>query len=256
MIAAGISYRERGAGQPVVMLHGIGSDAAAFADLMAALPDARCIAWSMPGYDASPALSSDPPTFAALSVALSRFLEALAMPRVHLVGHSIGGMLALEHAMRVPEQVETLTLIGTTAAFGGRDDSFKEAFLTARLAPLDVGLTMAEMGVEAAPHLCGPNTSAATLAAVAEGIGRVPEATWRAILQCLVTFNRRDDLSAIPHRTCLIAGTHDSNAPAKTMARMADTLPNAALHTLKEIGHMIPQEAPGRVAEIMRKFLS
>ncbi len=253
MRAAEIAYVAQGEGPVVLFLHGIGGAPEGFRGVMD-LPGHRAVAWYMPGYGDS-ARGVWPPSFASMSLSLAGFIGALGADRVHLVGHSIGGMLALEHAVRRPEQVAGLTLIGTTPAFGGRDDSFRQAFLQARLGPLDAGQTMEEMAQQAAPALVGPATDEAVISEVAETLAAIPEQTWRGILECLVTFNRRDDLGAVNLPCCLIAGTHDTNAPAKTMAKMAERLPDARYHELPGIGHMIPQEAPEKVSAILAAFL-
>lgn len=252
--AAGISYLEAGDGQPVVFLHGIGGGAESFAPQLAVAADTCTLrAWDMPGYGESDPVT--PLTFETLSNSLSDFLAALAVQRAHLVGHSIGGMVAIDHALRRPAQVATLSLIGTTPAFSGRDDSFKNAFLKARMEPLERGLTMPEMAREAAPHLVGPDPKPGVVDNIADILGRVPETTWRAILECLVTFNRRDDLHRVTQPCLLIAGEHDTNAPARTMEKMAEKLPNAEFHVIKGAGHMINQEAPDRVNALIRDFL-
>ncbi|MDF0601554.1 alpha/beta hydrolase [Psychromarinibacter sp. C21-152] len=253
MIVGGIEYFEAGEGPAVVFLHGIGGEAELFGPHLE-LPGFRGVAWNMPGYGQSET-GAWPPSFASLSLSLAGFVGALGADRVHLVGHSIGGMLALEHAVRRPEQVASLTLIGTTPAFGGPDESFKRDFLEARLGPLDAGQTMEEMAEHAAPGLVGPEAEPGCVSDIARAMGRVPEATWRGILECLVTFNRRDDLGAVEVPVCLIAGSEDRNAPARTMARMAEKMSGAEYHELEGIGHMIAQEAPGQVAEILRDFL-
>lgn len=254
MIAAGIEYAAHGAGPPVICLHGIGGGIASFASQMTALPHHQVIAWNMPGYGASP-----PPeaghSFAGLSDALAGLITALGQTGAHLVGQSIGGMIALDHALRRPDQVRSLTLIGTTPSFGGRDDSFKDAFLKARLAPLEAGKTMAQMATEAAPHLVGPLADDACRRAVAAPMADVPPETWRSILRCLVTFNRRADLENIAVPACLIAGSHDQNAPARTMEKMAAKIPGAAFHLIEGAGHMINQEAPAAVNQILAAFL-
>jgi len=253
MMAGDIAYSGRGDGPLVIFLHGIGGDAEGFRGVMD-LPGYRAVAWNMPGYGDSPT-GAWPPSFASLSLSLAGFIGALGATRVHLAGHSIGGMVALEHAVRRPEQVASLTLIGTTPAFGGRDESFKRAFLEARLALLNAGQSMAEMAKGAAPALVGPDADPEVIAEVARGLSRVPETTWRGILECLVTFDRRNDLAAVSAPCCLIAGTDDRNAPRKTMARMAEKMPDARYHELPDIGHMIPQEAPDRVRSILAAFL-
>ena len=103
-------------------------------------PDHRIIAWNMPGYGGSTPLTNL--TFANLASALVTFLDDLAITKAHIVGQSIGGMIAQEFAIRFPERVLSLALVATTPAFGGRDEQFKTDFLRARLAPLDVGKTL------------------------------------------------------------------------------------------------------------------
>ncbi|MGB0439645.1 MAG: alpha/beta fold hydrolase, partial [Paracoccaceae bacterium] len=184
----------------------------------------------------------------------AEFMDALGLEKAHLCGQSIGGMVAMEMAARQPDRVASMALIGTTPSFGGRDDSFKQAFLKARLAPLEAGQTMAEMAAEAAPNLTGPIASAEAIAAIQAPIARTPQSTWRAILECLVTFNRRDDLANMTMPVCLIAGTHDKNAPYRTMEKMAAKLPNAEYHLIDGAGHMINQEAPDQVNAILNAF--
>ena len=280
MIAAGIEFAEAGEGPVVVCLHGIGGGIESFAPQMAGIapPSAsprlgalppnprdisepekelegyRVISVNLPGYGASEA-AVWPPSFESLSEALAVFIDALGVGPVHLVGQSIGGMLALEHTLRRPDQVASLVLIGTTPSFGGRDDSFKEAFLKARLAPLEAGQSMAEMAAEAAPQVVASGTSAAVIDAVAAPMAAVSQVTWRGILECLVTFNRRDDLGQVAQPCCLIAGGQDQNAPARTMAKMADKLPDAEYHLIEAAGHMIHQEAPAQTNHIIMDFL-
>jgi len=136
MKVAGIDYIENGSGEPVVFLHGIGGGANSFDTQLHELNQYQCIAWNMPGYGASEA-AVWPPSFSSLSDVLSQFINELKFTKVHLVGQSIGGMLALEHAIVKPEQVASLTIIASTPSFGGADESFKHKFLKARLAPLE-----------------------------------------------------------------------------------------------------------------------
>lgn len=249
------TFSDTGAGDPVVCLHGIGGDDRSFAEMGSNLSDRfRVIAWNMPGYRGAERQS--PFSFAALSDSLTDFLQLMELGSATLVGHSIGGMLAMEQALRDPQTVNRLVLIGTTPAFGGRDDSFKDAFLKDRLAPLDAGQTMAEMAVEAAPYLTGPTAGPDTHALVAQTLADTPEPVWRDILACLVTFNRRDDLDRITQPTLLLSGGHDRNAPPKTMEKMATKLSDARYKTLPEAGHMIQMEFPGPTSDLILEFLT
>ncbi len=241
-------------GEPVLFLHGIGGGAASFSAQLKQLSNYRCIAWNMPGYGASIA-EPWPPTFETLSAALNDFIIELGYQQVHLVGQSIGGMLALEHAVRHSDQVASLSLIATTSSFGGRDDSFKQAFLKARLAPLESGQSMAQLATRSAPKLVGPIASAQCISDVESILSGVSEKTWRGILECLVTFNRRNELANISQPCCLIAGSHDLNAPAKTMKKMSEKLSNAQFHLIEGAGHMVNQEAGSQTNDILEQFL-
>ncbi|MGR3503471.1 alpha/beta fold hydrolase [Pseudaestuariivita sp.] len=249
----GIAHREVGDGpQTLVCLHGIGADGRSFHHQMEAFDGWRVVTWDMPGYSGSELREA--PTFESLSQRLAAFLEEFGTP-VHLMGQSIGGMIALDHALRRPEQIASLVLVTTTPRFGGRDESFKDAFLKARLAPLEAGQTMAEMAKQAAPHLVGPRTDPAEIAFIAEVLADVPEETWRGILKCLVTFDRAAEVGEIAHPTLLIAGSEDRNAPAQTMAKMAQRIPGARFHTLEGAGHMPHQEQPEAFNALVRDFL-
>ncbi|MFK7874595.1 MAG: alpha/beta fold hydrolase [Paracoccaceae bacterium] len=251
----GLSYKVAGQGSRTLLcLHGIGTDASSFHHQMSAFADTRVVAWNMPGYGASE-VRQMPPDFAHLSQRLQALIDGLGGP-VHLLGQSIGGMLALDHALRVPHQVASISLVATTPRFGGRDDSFKAAFLKARLDPLDQGQTMAQMAAETAPHLVGPDADPLEIKQIEAALARVPEATWRGILQCLVTFDRARDLGDLACPAMLVAGSVDRNAPVKTMEKMAARIPNAQVHVLDGAGHMLHQEQPQMFNALLSNFLN
>ena len=85
--AAGIRYLERkGKGTPLVLLHGIGSNASSFSELMSALPDnLRVIAWHAPGYSGSTPLETEWPRAVDYADKLSVVLQALNMSAVDVV---------------------------------------------------------------------------------------------------------------------------------------------------------------------------
>ena len=249
---ADIDYLEAGDGPPAICLHGIGGEAASFRAQLAGLSGMRVLSWSMPGYRASPIVR--PLTFEALAQKLEGFMDSLGIDAAHLCGHSIGGMVAQDFAIRRPDRVSSLALIGTTPSFGGRDPAFAQAFLQARLGPLDEGVTMAQMAKAAAGQITGSIAAPECVADVEASMAAVPEATWRAILNCLIRFNRRDDLGAMTAPACLIAGAEDQNAPARTMEKMAGAMPGAEYHLIDGAGHMINQEAPDQVNAILNDF--
>lgn len=254
---AGLNIWQSGAdmvGPPVLCLHGIGGDRTSFADQLGQLGGRRVIAWNMPGYGGSdPLIQMD---FAALSGAVVALLDALGIATVHLVGQSIGGMIAQEVAIRSSDRVASLGLIATTPAFGGRDDSFRQAFVAARLGPLDAGADMATLAQQAIPAIIGPAASAEMRQLAIAAMGRIDETAFRQVVSCLVTFNRRADQHRISQPCCLIAGSHDTNSPARVMAKMADGLANATFHIVDQAGHLVNSESPETVNAILTAFFN
>jgi 3-oxoadipate enol-lactonase len=250
--SVGINYEEREqGGVPILCLHGIGGDTTSFQPQLDHL-GGHVIAWNMPGYGGSEPMPEL--TFPALADKLREFLDALGIARVHLCGQSIGGMLALEMAFKHPGYVASLALIGTTAAFGGRDESFKDQFIAARLKPLDAGKTIAELADAFVPEVIGPIATDEVIRVATKSMAAVPEDTYRATIRCLVTFNRRSDIETLTIPTCIIAGEHDQNAPARTMALMADKISGAEYHEIKGAGHLINLEAGDQTNAILNQF--
>jgi len=224
----------------LICLHGIGGDDRSFLPQSISLSEqVRVLSWNMPGYGQSTALENV--TFEALAKSL-RLL-------------SIGGMVAQEFVHRYPEQVRSLILIATTPAFGGRDDSFKDAFLAARLKPLNNGMTMQELAAETVPQITGTTVSDSAMNAAIASMANVKEATYRDTLKCLITFNRREELTNIRSPVCVISGSEDQNAPAVTMKKMAEKLLNSEYHEIAGAGHLTNLERPDECNQIVRHFL-
>lgn len=244
---------ERGQGPAVVFLHGIGGDGTSWLpELDAMSVRCRAVAWDMPGYGGSPALPEM--TFPALAAALKDLLGKLGIERAHLVGHSIGGMVALEFAARFPERVASLVLYATSPAFGKPDGDWQRDFLKARLAPLDAGQRMAELAPSIVESLIGDSPDEDGMARATAAMARVPEAAYRAAMQCLVTFDRRDALAELAVPTLVLAGEHDDNAPAAMMERMAGKIPGAHFQVIPGAGHLAHFEQPAAFRAALDAF--
>lgn len=246
-------HLERGQGPAVVFLHGIGGDGTSWLPELDAMSGrCRAVAWDMPGYGGSPALPEM--TFPALAAALTDLLGKLEVERAHLVGHSIGGMVALEFAARFPERVASLVLYATSPAFGRPDGDWQRDFLKARLAPLDAGKRMAELAPSIVENLVGDSPDTDGIARATAAMARVPEAAYRAAMQCLVTFDRRDALGGLAVPTLVMAGEHDDNAPAAMMERMAGKIPGAHYQVIPGAGHLAHFEQPAAFRAALDTF--
>lgn len=245
---------ERGQGPSAIFLHGIGGDGTSWLPELEALAGHwRAVAWDMPGYGGSPTLPEM--NFPALAGALKDLLGRLGIERAHLVGHSIGGMVALEFAVRFPESVESLVLYATSPAFGKADGDWQRDFLKARLGPLDAGKRMAELAPSIVESLVGDNPDKRGIARATAAMARVPEDAYRAAMQCLVTFDRRDALAGIAVPVLVLAGEKDDNAPAAMMERMAEKIPGARFRVIPGAGHLAHFEKPEAFRILLDAFL-
>jgi len=180
---------------------------------------------------------------------------------VHLVGQSIGGMIAQEVFHRYPQyfisgKVASLILVATTAAFGGRDDSFRQAFLEARLKPLDTGMTMQQIAQAAIPGIVGDGVDATLVKSGINSMAAIDPDVYRDVLRCLVTFDRRADWPQISCPTLLVAGSNDTNASSATMQKMAKKLPHATYEEIQGAGHLVNLEKGDAFNDAVKCFLS
>ncbi|MGG5809903.1 alpha/beta fold hydrolase [Falsiroseomonas sp. CW058] len=230
-----------------ILLHGIGGPS--WGDLVPGAVD-----WPMPGFAGAPPM--DRMTFPALARALRNTMDARGIGRATLVGHSMGGMLAQEFVATWPERVAKLVLYATTPAFGGRDPAFAEAFLRARLAPLEGGRTMEEAAPAMLEGMFAEGADPAAMPRAAAAIAAVPEEVYRETVRCLTTFDRRADLPRIAVPTLLIAGERDQAAPARTMQRMAEAIPGARIAVIPGAGHLLHLERPDAFRAALAPFLA
>jgi 3-oxoadipate enol-lactonase len=231
----------------VVLLHGIGGPS--WGELVPGALD-----WPMPGFAGTPPLA--PMTFPALTQALKEALDAHGIERATLVGHSMGGMVAQDFVATWPERVAKLVLYGTTPAFGGRDPAFAEAFLKARLGPLEDGRGMAAAAPEMLAGMFPPGADPEAMPKAVAAMSAIPEAVYRDTVRCLTTFDRRASLPGIGVPTLLTAGELDQAAPLKTMQRMAEAIPGARLTVIPRAGHMIHLEQPAAFRAALLPFLA
>jgi pimeloyl-ACP methyl ester carboxylesterase len=249
------AFLETGSGgTPVVFLHGIGGGADAWTSQLDHFGRSRrALAWWMPGYgDAG--LPSET-SFDGLVDRFGDFLDAAGVDRLHLVGHSMGGMIAQLFAARQPGRLASLSLVGTTPVFGSRDGSFQKVFVETRLRPLDEGRTMPELAPEMVASLIGEDADPEGVRIATDVMGRTPEDAFRASIHTIVTFNALGVLGGITAPTLLIGGSQDSNAPPQTMEKMAGKIPGARFALIDGAGHLPNLERPSTFNALLASFI-
>jgi pimeloyl-ACP methyl ester carboxylesterase len=250
------TFSTLGGGPTVLMLHGIGGGHLAFAPQVETLASSgyRAVAWDMPGYGHSAPI--EPYTFKGLAASCIALIESLKCGDVTLVGHSMGGMVAQEVVARRPELVSKLVLAGTSPSFGKPDGEWQRNFIAERTAPIDAGLTMAQLAAQLIPAMAGPAALPEGLKLATHCMSLVNPSTYRRALEALVTFDRRTNLPNIRVPTLLVAGEHDRNATPTVMKKMAASIPGSTYIELEGVGHLQNLEAPDDFDGLLLNFLA
>jgi len=195
-------------------------------------------------------------TFTGLAGRLRQFLEELNVPAVHVVGHSIGGMIVQQLARTAQDKLLTMVLAQTSPAFGSKDGEFQRKFVTERLQPLQQGQSMADIATEVLPSLVGIDPDRGGVELAQKCMSRVPNDSYVAAVKCLVEFEGRDHLPFIAVPTLVLAGENDSNAPVSMMKKMAQKIPGAEFTVIPGAGHLAPMGHPDKFNHAVLDFLA
>lgn len=249
-----VTWREAGQGEVLLFLHGLGLTRTSWDPQLRDLSDRwRCVAWDMPGYGMSSPVKLL--TFKAIADAVASLLDMLEVQQAHICGLSFGGQQALHFALDHPERVASLILADTSAAFGV-DGTDPDAWLEARLAPLDVGLTPADIAEQVLCSVAGPEFGGDNLAAAVASFERISAAGLRAACECIPTHDVRDRLGEITVPTLVIVGELDNETPLVYSRYLADRIQGSELVVIGGVGHLSPCEAPEEFNATVRRFLT
>lgn len=238
------AYKARGDGPVLLFLHGIGGNKDSFDAQLPHFADRyHAVAWDMPGYGDTP-LPDQPMTFELLADAAAALIDALAVDRAHVVGHSMGGMVAQTLVRRHPERIASLVLSATSPAFGKPGSDWQAKFLADRLRPLDAGRIPADFADALVDGMWGDFDDAEAKARAAASMKALSAESYRAALNCIVTFDERENLAAIACPTLCLAGEKDTNAAPPVMETMAAKIPGAAYGCMAGVGHLANIERP------------
>lgn len=258
--AAGIDFlRRHGNGaQPLVLLHGVGSNAESFVPLMSTLPPAMdIIAWDAPGYGRSMAPATSAPTPRDYADALAALLDALDFPRIVLAGHSLGCLFAAGFAAHYPARVSALTLMSPALGYKVVPGAALPSNVQGRIDDLQQ-LGPAKFAATRAPRLVSePQSKPDIVAAVEKAMAAVHPGGYAQAVHALGTGDLLANAAQISAPTLVAVGINDVVTPPANARTLHDALKNpAGFHAIAGAGHALPQEQPKTVAGIMTKFIA
>jgi 3-oxoadipate enol-lactonase len=203
-----LHYMVRGHGEPLVLIHGLGSSGADWAFQVAALEQRfLVIVPDLPGSGHSPPPRDNEYAIGRLAAALWSLLDHLGVSRPNIIGFSLGGAVALEMATQRPASVPRLGLINSLATY--RPDDWRkwlEVYVTATLVRL---LGMRRAAWVLAARLFPEPWQLAMRRHAAAAVGAVPASSYLGLGLALARWAILDRLDRLTSRTLLIAAEHD-----------------------------------------------
>ena len=260
-----LSFLSAGAGEPVLLLHGLGATKGSFLPTVAALSGSfRTIAVDLPGFGDSFKPLGAPyhaPFFARAVVDL---MDALGLGRADVVGNSMGGRVALEVGLRYPERVGRLVLLAPSLAW--RRERPWAPLVRVMNPHLGLVQITPRWVVEAIVHRMIPAAENSWIRAGVDEFlrayltprGRV--AFYAAARQIYLEEPHGSKgfwtrLAGLAPPALFIWGKHDGLVPLAFAAHVKSTLPSAR-HVELDCGHVPQIERPAETHAAMAAFLS
>jgi pimeloyl-ACP methyl ester carboxylesterase len=226
----------------VVFVHGAGGSHQHWLYQVRDLPQSHTYALDLPGHGRSGDIGRD--SIQSYSDWLVAFLDAAGLDQAVLVGHSMGGAIAQETALRYPDRVAALGLVATGAKL--------------RVAPaiLDGVLKNPEAAVRLICHWAfGPEVSPDLVRLGRRQMAEVPARVLHGDFVACDAFDVRSQLAGITAPTSILCGTRDRMTPAKFSVYLRDQIPGASLHLVEGAGHMVMVEQPSVLTRILSEFV-
>ncbi|MGW0558623.1 alpha/beta fold hydrolase [Streptomyces sp. NPDC002926] len=252
-----VAYERTGAGEPLLLLHGIGHHWQAWEPVLGILAAERdVIAVDLPGFGSSPALpdgvSYDLSTVGSV---LGTLCEKLEIERPHVVGNSLGGLLALELGRE--KLVRSVTALSPAGFWSERERRYAFATLRAmrlgaqsmplplieRLSRTAAGRTALTSSIYARPGRRSPEAAVAETLALRDATGF--HQTLAAGRYILFT----DDVPDVP--VTIGWGTKDRLLLRRQGIRAKHAIPGARLVRLPGCGHVPMNDDPALVARVI-----
>lgn len=236
-----ISYLENGSGDPVVLLHGVGSAARSWlGQIGAPLAGCRMIAWDAPGYGRSTALENPAPFPIEYADALAAFADALGLSSFHVVGHSMGALIAVSYARRHADRVRSLTLASVAPGHAWMPEEDRLRLRNGRLDTLRK-LGARGMAEQRGPGLLTAKASDGMRRATVETMAAIRPDGWRQAVQMMAHADTRSDLAALDGGVPvqIVFGGEDRITPPESNRRIASARPGALVREIAGAGHAV-----------------
>jgi len=233
-----IAVERVGEGPLVVFLHGIGGNRTNWRDQLSVFArDFHAVAWDARGYGDSDDYEG-PLDFGNFADDLCRVLDHFGATRAHLVGLSMGGMIALDFATRYADRVATLTLCDSLPGFTHLSEAQRAEFIRLRQEPLLAGKEPSDMAPAVARSLLGKNPRAGSYERLVESMSALHKQSYLKTIAGSANYGRKLDLESIAVPTHVVVGDEDTLTPPAMSREIARRIPEARLTIIEGAGHL------------------
>ena len=237
-------YVEEGAGEPLVLLHGLFGALSNFKDLVDHFKTTHTVIIPMlPLFD----LSLLDTTVSGLAKFVQKFVDYRGFDKVHLLGNSLGGHVGLVYTLKNQNKVQTITLTGSSGLFeNGMGETYPKR------GDYDFIKKKTEL------TFYDPNVATKELVDEVYSIvnNRLKALKVIALAKSAIRHNLGDELNDITVPTCLIWGKNDTITPPMVAEEFKSLMPKSELHWIDKCGHAPMMEVPAEFNVILSEFLS
>lgn len=258
-------YHEAGEGFPIVLIHGAGPGASGLSNwsrnIQVLARHFRVLTIDLPGFGQSDKLPIPDKFFEFYGLHVGKFLDALGIEKAHMVGNSLGGGTSMMLALRRPEKVGKMVLMGSGGGYPvttimpttglkmlagfylppGPSPERMTAFIREMIydQTIDIEALVADR-LKAATR---PEVVACPPIAVRNGRPPQPDEVWR------------ERLDLLPHQTLIVWGRDDRVMPLDSAFILLKQIPEARLHVFPKCGHWAQWERADEFNALVTEFL-
>jgi len=247
-----INYVSEGSGPPVTLVHGVGSSLESWDAIAEWLARRyRVIRMDLRGHGKSSRIETC--SLESFLEDVAMVLDALGIARTHLVGFSLGGMIAQAFVLAHPERVEKLALISAVA---GRTAEERANVMARARKVRDEGIASVVAAAEDRWFTEGFRRKHPEL--VARRLEELKANDHRSYAAAYSVFAEGDigpRLHGIRHPTLIVTGEHDVGSNTRMARFMHEKIPGSSLHVLPGLKHSVLVEAPAEIAGLLEDFL-
>ncbi len=253
---AELFYVEAGTGEPVLLLHGLGSSTLDWAPQIEALKrDYRVIAIDARGSGRSRDLKSPggPFTVKQFAADTAAALDTLGAAPAHVIGLSMGGMTAFQLAVDSPKSVRTLTIVNSGPELVPRTKAELKAFRIRRFISRFLGPK--GMGKMLAKRLFPRPEDEPKRQLFRERMAANNKKAYIASQEALIGWSVLDRIDAITAPTLVVSSDQDY-VPVAAKEVWAKRIPGARVVVVPDARHALPIEFPEKLNPVLLEFLS